>query len=128
MVKVPLHGEMASACFHRSLALVASNFSTSLPGILSDQPLMTGEVKSLAGVRVAEKILSVISLRSIDCEMAARRRAPSAPEKCGRFCAIVNDWKIAAGWFTARSPRSILYLACALSGTASVSYTHLTLP
>src|SRR5674476_1080175 len=29
MVKVPLHGEMASACAHRSLAFVASNFSTS---------------------------------------------------------------------------------------------------
>src|SRR5450759_2949594 len=116
MVKVPLHGEMASACAHRSLAFVASNFSTSLPGILSDQPLMTGDVKSLAGVRVPEKILSVISLRSIDCEMAARRSAPSAPEKCGSFSGMVKDWKIAAGWLTARSPRSVLYLASALSG------------
>src|SRR5450756_363223 len=108
MVKVPLHGEMASACFHRSLAFVASNFSTSLPGILTDQPLMTGDVKSLAGARVPEKILSVINLRSIDCEIAARRRTPSAPVKCGRFCGIVNDWKIACLLYTSDAADDLL--------------------
>src|SRR5512133_2423027 len=108
MVKVPDHGEMASAWAQRSLALAASNFRTSEPLMESDQPAMTGEVKSLAGVRVSWKIVLVISWRLIDSEIAWRRRLPSLPEKWARFCGIVNDWKIAAGWFTARSPSSSL--------------------
>src|SRR5690349_20178618 len=106
MENVPLHGEMASACFQRSLALLALNFRTSLPEILSEYPAMVGEVKSLAGVRVFWKIVLVMVGRSMAIGMASRRSAPSLPEKWGRFCGIVNDWKTADGWLKDRSPRS----------------------
>src|SRR3954467_9176606 len=106
MENVPLHGAMASACFHRSLAFVASNFRTSLPSILSEYPAMVGEVKSLAGVRVFWKIVLVMVGRSMAIEMAWRRSAPSLPEKWGRFCGMVKDWKTADGWLKDRSPRS----------------------
>src|SRR3954462_15200066 len=114
MENVPSHFEMASACFHRSLALLASNFSTSLPAILSEYPAMVGEVKSLAGVRVFWKIVLVIVGRSMAYEIAWRRRAPSLPEKCGRFCGMVNDWNTADGWLKERSPRSDSYVVSAL--------------
>ena len=52
MLKEPVKGLMASAWAQASLAAVASKVRTSLPGTLSLQPLMTGEVKSEAGVRV----------------------------------------------------------------------------
>src|SRR3954471_23055273 len=105
---VPLRGEMASACFHRSLALLALNFRTSLPAMFSEYPAMAGEVKSLAGVRVCWKIVLVMVGRSIAIEMAWRRSEPSLPEKWGRFCGMVNDWKTADGWLNDRSPRSDL--------------------
>src|SRR5450830_164822 len=108
IVNVPDHGEMASAWAQSFLAWSALNVSTSEPLMVSDHPAMTGDVKSLAGVRVPWKIVSVTSLRLIDIEIAWRRRLPSAPVKCARFCGIVNDWKIAAGWLIARSPRSFL--------------------
>ena len=76
-------------------------------------------MKSLAGVRVPWKIVCVISSRLIAIDSAARRSLPSSPEKCARLSGIVNDWKIAAGWFTARSPRSDSYVASAESGIAS---------
>ena len=42
---------------------------------------MTGEVKSVAGVRVLSKMVEVISSRLIAREMAARRSLPSSPLK-----------------------------------------------
>src|SRR3954468_23210810 len=119
MVNDPLHGEMASACFHRSFALLALNFRTSLPEMSFEYPAMVGDVKSLAGVRVFWKIVLVIVGRSMAYEIAWRRSAPSLPEKCGRFCGMVNDWNTADGWLKERSPRSDSYVVSALVGTCS---------
>ncbi len=96
-----------------------------MPEIESDQPSMTGDVKSEAVVRVPKKILSVIWSRSNAIEMAWRRRMPSSPEKCGRNCPIVNDWNTADGWFTARSPRSSWNVGSETAGMTSMTSTLL---
>ncbi len=86
---------------------------------MSFQPAMTGDVKSLAGVRVPSKIAFVMASRSIDIEIAWRRRMPSSPEKCSSFSGMVKDWNTAEAWFTARPLRSPSNVENALSGTAS---------
>src|SRR6476661_7179287 len=119
MVNEPSHLDMASAWAHSFLALSALNFSTSLPLMSFEYPAMVGDVKSVAGVRVFWKIVLVIVGRSMAYEIAWRRSAPSGPEKCGRFCGMVKDWKTADGWLKDRSPRSVLYVGSALVGTCS---------
>ena len=52
MVNSPSYGEISSAFFHSSLAFSGLNSRTSLPASESEWPGMTGEVKSVAGVRV----------------------------------------------------------------------------
>ena len=119
----PDHGEMASAWAHSFFASSGLYASTSEPSSLSDQPSMTGEVKSLAGVRVSLKTTLVISGRLIDMEIAWRRSWPSSPEKCGRRSGTVKDWKIAAGWLTARSPSSDWKVASADARLPSITST-----
>lgn len=110
MVKsLPLYGLMAFASSHSCLASSGSYSRTSLPGTVSLQPSMTGDVKSFAGVRVPLKMTSVICSRLIAWEIAARRSLPSSSVwKPSSHSGIVSDWKIAAGWLTERSSRSVL--------------------
>ncbi len=70
IANVPVHGLIASASAHSFLASSGLYARTSAPARLSLQPEMTGDVKSLAGVRVPSKITFVISSRLIDIDRA----------------------------------------------------------